>query len=320
MFKWKKLGRIFNPSEVKGISWLHEFAQAPSVIVFDNFVRVYFSCRPAADPDGKYVSYSAFVDLNRNNLLEIVKLAQEPILPLGNTGTFDEFGIYPVSVIKHKDHYRAYYAGWTRCESVPYNTSIGMALSKNNGETFEKIGPGPVLSFALNEPMTISGPKIRKFNNEWILFYVSGIKWIQGIDRPESVFKIRMARSTDGIEWQRLGRDLIESRLEEDECQASPDVIYINGKYHMFFSYKYSYDFRRRERGYRIGYATSTDMINWQRDDSKAGIDVSDDGWDSEMICYPNVFELDGETYMFYLGNGVGRVGFGLAVLEGDLI
>ncbi len=33
------------------------------------------------------------------------------------------------------------------------------------------------------------------------------------------------------------------------------------------------------------------------------------------MISYPHVFELDGSTYMAYLGNQVGRYGFGLAVL-----
>ena len=37
------------------------------------------------------------------------------------------------------------------------------------------------------------------------------------------------------------------------------------------------------------------------------------------MIAYPHVFELDEKIYMLYLGNQVGRYGFGLAELEGDL-
>ena len=32
-----------------------------------------------------------------------------------------------------------------------------------------------------------------------------------------------------------------------------------------------------------------------------------------------HVFELDGRTYLAYLGNQVGRYGFGLAVLDGRL-
>ena len=65
----------------------------------------------------------------------------------------------------------------------------------------------------------------------------------------------------------------------------------------------------------RSWYARSTDLMHWQRDDARAGIDVSDTGWDSEMVSYPHVFELDGTTWMMYLGNQVGRHGFGLARL-----
>ena len=134
--------------------------------------------------------------------------------------------------------------------------------------------------------------------------------------RAEPVYKIRMASSLDGINWKKLNKDLIDSRIEEDEAQASPDVFCANGKYHMFFCYRYSSNYRVKENSYRIGYASSSDLVNWERDDSNAGIDVSAEGWDSEMLAYPHVFEIDGNVYMFYLGNQVGRFGFGLAQLE----
>jgi len=320
MFTWKKLGRVFNPAEIEGKSWLHEFAQAPSVLVFDDFVRVYFSCRPLPDANGQYVSYSAFVDLNRKNLFEIVNIAEQPIFSLGARGTFDEFGTYPTSVIRKGNDLMAFYAGWTRCESVPFNVAIGAATSYDDGVTFKKLGSGPVLSYSVNEPFILSGPKIRRFNGKWYLFYIAGAKWIDNNGKPEPVYKLRMAVSDDGIDWNKLDKDLIESKIEENEAQASPDVFFYNNKYHLFFCYRYSLNFRGKENGYRIGYASSTDLINWTRNDSKAGIDVSADGWDSEMISYPHVFELDGTIYMFYLGNQVGRFGFGLAKLEGELL
>lgn len=320
MFSWKKRGRVFIPQEIKDRDWLKSFAQAPSVLKFDDFIRVYFSCRPNPDEKGQYVSYSAYVDLNRKNLFEIVNLAKEPILKLGERGTFDEFGTYPTSVIRKGDEVLAYYAGWTRCESVPFNVAIGAAISKNNGETFEKIGSGgPALSYSLNEPFVLSGPKIRQFNNTYYLFYIAGRNWIANDGKPEPVYKIRMAHSKDGLNWIKADKDLIESKLEENEAQASPDVFFHNNKYHMFFCYRYGLGFRGKEKGYRIGYASSSDLINWERDDSKAGIDVSEEGWDSEMISYPHVFELDGKIYMLYLGNQVGKEGFGLAELEGEL-
>ena len=99
--KWVKRGLLFNPATIPGRpQWMNEYAQAPATLVFDDFVRVYFSCRPPRDADGQFVSYSAFVDLDRRNLFNIVNLAFQPALPLGELGTFDEFGTYPMSVIR----------------------------------------------------------------------------------------------------------------------------------------------------------------------------------------------------------------------------
>ena len=74
------------------------------------------------------------------------------------------------------------------------------------------------------------------------------------------------------------------------------------------------YCYRGGENTYRAGYAESSDAVSWTRKDSLAGIDVSDSGWDSEMICYPCVFSHKGLKYMLYNGNSYGGTGCGLAV------
>jgi predicted GH43/DUF377 family glycosyl hydrolase len=138
--------------------------------------------------------------------------------------------------------------------------------------------------------------------------------------RPEIVYKLRLATSKDGVNWVKENRDIVASKLDDNEAQACPDIFYTDGNYHMFFCYRYGLDFREdRERSYRIGYARSSDLLNWKRDDSLAGIDVSSSGWDSEMVAYPTVFELDGNVHMIYAGNGNGKSGFGLATLHGRL-
>jgi len=316
MAKWLKLGKIFDPTKIQNIHWMKSHAQGPHTLIFDNFVRVYFSCRPFPDDKGKFVSYTGYVDLNRNNLFEIINISKTPILPLGEKGTFDEFGIYPTSVIRDKEEIIAYYGGWTRCDSVPWDVAIGMAISKDGGNTFEKVGKGgPILSYSPDEPFIVSGPKIRKYNNKYYLFYISGKKWILSNNKPEPVYQIRLATSKDGYNWDKENRNLIETKLNENECQASPDVIYSNGKYHMFFCYKDGLDYRNKNGSYRVGYAYSEDLINWIRDDNNVGIDVSETGWDSEMMGYPHVFELDGNIYMLYFGNSFGKEGFGIAKL-----
>ncbi|MEQ8304022.1 MAG: hypothetical protein RIB47_11565 [Cyclobacteriaceae bacterium] len=319
MFIWDKLGRVYNPHDFENRSdWMYEFSQAPCTLIFDDFVRVYFGSRPKRDANGQFVTYSSYVDLNRRNLFKIERFAKKPVLKLGNLGCFDEFGTYPLSVINKGNEIWGYYAGWTRCESVPFNVGIGLGISKDKGETFRKIGEGPILPYSLHEPFVLSGPKIRKFGDTYYLFYIAGRNWLLVSGKPEISHKIRMAVSSDGLNWTKVNKDLIPDGWGENESQASPDIFYANGKYHMFFCGWLPSNFRiTRKR--LIGYAFSTDLMNWVRDDSKVGITLSGNGWDSEMVAYPHVFELDGETYMLYIGNEVGRYGFGLAKLNGKL-
>src|SRR5262245_41721796 len=112
---------------------MKDFAQAPSALVLDQRVRVSFACRPPADSNGQFVSYLAYADFRRSNLFERVDVSRERILPLGERGTFDEFGTNPASVIRNGDEVWVYYAGWRRCESVPFNAAIGLAISHDSG-------------------------------------------------------------------------------------------------------------------------------------------------------------------------------------------
>lgn len=77
----------------------------------------------------------------------------------------------------------------------------------------------------------------------------------------------------------------------------------------------YSYRSGRGEK-YRIGYAQSLDGIKWENKLDKVGVTVSENGWDSEMICYPFVFKHKSKLYMIYNGNEHGKYGFGLAILK----
>src|SRR3954462_8473623 len=126
VLRWRKLGLVFSPQALpERPPWLAGVAPGAATLVFDDRVRVFFSCRPPAGPDGMYVSRSAFVDFARGALPLVMRVGDEPILPLGGTGEFDEFSTYTVSVVRDGDSYRADYAGWTRCESVPFTTAIG---------------------------------------------------------------------------------------------------------------------------------------------------------------------------------------------------
>lgn len=316
MFKWKKLGQVFDLTKLTLNNWMQEQAQNPYVVDMKGFLRVYFNCRAKKNSNGKSISYAGFVDLDKNNLFKILNISTVPILQLGTKGSFDEFGIMAGSVFLVGNEYYLYYCGWTRMISVPYNWAIGLAKSNDGGVTFSRLGNGPIIGATYKEPYLQAGcSTIMKINDLFHLWYTSGIKWVGTVSKPESVYQIMHATSKNGINWDREGVPIIETVIE-DEAQASPSIISINNCWHMVFSYRHSINFRNKERGYRIGYAWSHDLKLWHRDDAIINFNISESGWDSEMICYPHICKIDHKVYLFYCGNDFGKKGFGVAILE----
>lgn len=319
MMKWIKLGKIFDPTEYNLPKGCLEFAQSPQTLIFDNFVRIYFSTREK-DETGKYLSHIAFVDLDRS-LMEVLKVSNKSVIKLGSLGNFDEHGIFPLNILRDGETIYGYIGGWNRRVSVSVDGSIGLAISEDNGETFKRVGDGPILTASVNEPFLVGDPFGLKIDNIFHIWYIYGVKWIlnESTKEKERVYKIGHAYSHDNINFIKTNRNLISDKLNDTECQALPSVLHHNGKYHMVFCYREAIGFRKEiNKAYRLGYAYSFDGYEWARDDEKLGLDVSLDGWDSEMLCYPHLFRLDDKIYLLYNGNEFGRKGFGLALLEGE--
>jgi sucrose-6-phosphate hydrolase SacC (GH32 family) len=317
---WHKLGRIFNPERHTLPNGCVQFAQSPQALVFDDFVRIYFSTRGPRDAAGKYTSQVAFVDMEKN-LRDCIRVSDRTVMPLGEPGCFDEHGIFPINVVRDKDRILAYTTGWNRRQSVSVDTAVGLAVSTDQGMTFQRVGQGPVLAASLHEPFLVGDAFVRLFDGVWHMWYIFGTRWAHYATEnteAERTYKIGHATSADGIAWQKdEARQIISDRLGPDESQALPTVIRIGTRYHMFFCYRESFDFRHAAgRGYRIGHAWSDDLEDWTRDDEDPSLTGTCGEWDSDMQCYPHVFECDGKVYLLYNGNDFGRGGFGLAELE----
>ncbi len=275
-------------------------------------MRVFICVRPARDASGAYTSNMSWVDVALDDPTKLIGASDVPILPQSRPGTFDYHGMMPACVGQHNDRLLLYYCGWLRLVDVPYAVSIGIAVSKDGGNTFARLGDGPMFSRTLEEPFQENSPFVLHDGDRWHLWYGSGDRF-DGT-HMEAMYVIKHAWSTDGIEWHRDGIATIPPVVDY-ECQARPMVVQFGRHWAMWFCYRYGLGFRNRDRGYRIGFAWSEDLVTWHRDDSLAGLDVSPEGWDSEMVCYPLVFRVGNEVYMYYNGNAFGEDGFGCARL-----
>ena len=317
--RWKRNGIIF---DVTTLDWDLDFigwAQSPQALVFDNFVRVYFSTR-TVDETGQYISHVRYVDFSLD-FQRVLNHSKHEVVEKAVLGAFDEHGIFPINVVRVGEKIYGYTNGWSRRKSVAVETGIGILISHDQGRTFERLGPGPILSATLTEPFLVGDPFVIKVGNLFRMWYIFGERWVLGNPSlpAERVYKIAGAVSKDGKEWVKLNRRLIDDALGPEECQALPTVRYFDGKFHMFFSYREAFNFRTESRNaYRMGYASSTDLEVWERNDFASGMDRSERGWDSQMICYPHVFSVEEKVYLLYNGNEFGRHGFGLAELVNE--
>jgi hypothetical protein len=140
------------------------------------------------------------------------------------------------------------------------------------------------------------------------MWYVSGLGWTFPEGNARYRVHIKYAESKTGVDWERTGHVCIDFNRPEEYAIARPVVLNDGGVYRMWYSHRGS--------SYRIGYAESPDGLTWERRDDEVGIDVSDTGWDSEMVAYPCIVDAGERRHMLYNGNGFGRTGIGHATLE----
>ena len=318
--KWKKLGLVFDLAKNRLPKGCIGFAQSPQPVVFEDFIRVYFSTRVVEPKNGKFISEVVFADL-KPDLSEVIRVSDRPVIERGLLGCFDEHGIFPMNVIKRGAELWAYTCGWSRRVSVSVETGIGLAVSKDGGLSFIRVGNGPVLTSSPKEPYLVGDGFVFQHSDLYHMWYIFGKSWRSNEQGgvPERTYKIGHAVSKDAVIWRKTeeGSAIIPDAIGDLESQALPCVIKIGNVYHMFFCFRDSFDFRTNPtRGYRLGHAFSKDLKNWVRDDQAIPLEQSHGSWDSDMRCYPGVFESRGETYLLYNGNEFGRHGFGAAVLE----
>lgn len=306
---WEKIGLIY-----KNTSSNTTHTHKPTVLVLSDRIRVYFGVR-----DSKNHTQTTYIDLDKNDLQKIIYKHNKPVLGVGKLGAFDDEGANVSSIIQHENRLYMYYIGWNTAKTVLSRNMIGLAISDYKGNNFERISDGPVIGLSRHEPYFIVAPYVIKETNLWRMWYTSGSGWKIINDKPEIHAHIKYAESKNGIDWEIKNISCIPS-ANEFEITARPSVIKHKGLYRMWFSFRSIENFRTDvNRAYSIGYAESKGGIVWDRKDKEGGLQVSTEGWDSQMVTYPTVF-LDDEDniYMIYNGNGFGKTGFGLAKLKLD--
>jgi predicted GH43/DUF377 family glycosyl hydrolase len=297
--KWTKLGRIYVPSG--DLPWAHAYAANPvAEHIEDDLFRVYFSSR-----DQENRSSIASIEIDIRNPGRVLRNPETPVVTPGELAMFDDSGVSIGCILPVGTKRYLYYMGWHLTIRVPWQNALGLAISDEANAPFRRHSRFPVVALDEIDPYTISYPWVAVEDGRFRMWYGSNIAW--GSKKEDMRHLIKYAESEDGIHWDRRDLTAIGFSHPGEYAICKPCVRKDNGVYLMWFC--------ARGQSYRIYCAESDDGISWRRRPEPA-LDVSESGWDSEMVEYPFVFDHKGARYMLYAGNGFGKTGFGLALLE----
>jgi len=277
----------------KGILFNEHHAQLPVVDVYHNYYRIYYSTR---NKEG--CSIPMFYQVYKADLTKSLGDPVKVNIPLGKPGSFDAHGVMPSSIVDLGNGIKyMYYVGWSRRVDVPYMNSTGLAISKDNGITWEKYSEGPVFSNCAKETGFIGTVDVKRINeNTWLMVY-SSCRWEKVHAKYEPIYDIKSANSTDGINWTPLQPTILG--LEGEEGGIAAARVHFNTPVDsntMYFSIRNKFDYRTNpDNSYKIGRANYVDG---------KFIKVEGDEMDLEegeiMNAYPFVIEEEDKYVMFY--------------------
>jgi hypothetical protein len=299
--QWRKMGLVFDASK---FNWSKDTALQPTPLDMGDRIRVFVGSRDASG-----VSRIGFVDLDKNDPLKILGFSKKPVLDVGCDGCFDESGVVPSAVVRQGPLIYLFYAGYQLGSKVRFSVLGGLAISDDGGATFNRVQSTPVFERTPNETLFRVPHTVLFEDNKWKAWYGAGSKFVQGKAKSLPVYDVRYTESENPLSFQSEGRSVLTTQGEEYRL-GRPFLFKKNvGEYYLF------YGFSTDNTPYKLGYATSKDLMNWTRCDSNLNLDIHLDEWELEMTAYPSVIASNDKIFMFYNGNGYGKQGFGVAEL-----
>lgn len=305
--KWQKKGFICS-SETLDLPWYKKNTMVPLPYLIDTErLRIFVTMC-----DAKNVGRIGYIDVDPNNPSSIIDYSKQPILDIGEPGSFSDSGVLTSSLLELDGKLYLYYSAYQSCEKITYLIFSGVAISEDRGNSFTNLTRAPILDRVDNEIFMRSSPTVIKEANDFLVWYTSDARdgWVNAGEKPRPCYDMKRIVVTSPTDWPRRSGNVCISLLGEDEYGiAKPTIWKEDG------CYKVIYAIRSLSKGYRLGYAESFDGVQFERKDDRVGIDVSDAGWDSEMITFPERYSHQDRTFLFYCGNHYGMAGMGYAEL-----
>lgn len=302
--KWQELGVVWSPDGSHDFAQSHAMGPTP-ILVNDDVIRIYITCL-----DENKIGRPTFIEVSSHDPTKVLNVNQKPLLEVGAPGTFDDSGLMVTSVVKvSESKYYLYYAGFELSTKIRYRILTGVAISDDGGLTFSKYSSTPILERSDEERFIRGGPFVSLEADVFKMWYVGGNQWIDLSGKQMPVYDIKFLESEDGFHWGANGLTVLPISQNDEHGFGRPWVLKNElGTYDLFYSIR-----RISLMSYRLGYATSSNGIVWERNDREMNLNIAENSINSDAIMYAAVLNVGKRTFCFYNGNNFGEMGFSVA-------
>ena len=276
--QWIKQGLVYCPDG--SIDWAKQYALLPiPLLIAENCLRIFLSfC------DENMVGRVGYVDVDPDDPKKILKVSPQPILDIGKPGRFDENGLIPTCILPVGNKLFMYYVGYQFGQKVRYYQFSGLAISEDGGNSFHRAQEVSVIDRSHGEALNRTAPFVMLDNTVFRMWYVGGSEWTVVNGKTLPIYNMRHIESEDGIHWPSMVKYAWISKVRMNMLLGVLGYLEKMAFTRCFF-------LQNAVKGYRLGYAESKDGIDWRRHDHRMiNIDVSDTGWDSQMLAYASIF------------------------------
>ena len=304
---WIKKGLIYCPSGEK--DWAqHSFMTPVPMQINEETIRLFGGMR-----DHQGISRIGWIDVERGNPSKIQAICETPVLELGDPGMFDDNGMILGAIIKVSENdLRLYYIGFQLVEKVKFLAFTGLAISHDNGLSFERLKKTPLIDRMPHARYCNALHSIEKKDDGYRAWISCGNGWenINGTHYPQ--YDCWLMESEDGIDW---GKTPPQKFLECDSNEYRIGRPTVNRKADGTYELRVTSDTRSKEYGcFRLSSRSGTRFTSKRIRELPRG---QLGAWDDKMTCYPIRLDTShGESYLFYNGNEMGRTGVGFASLK----
>ncbi|MCU0435609.1 MAG: T9SS type A sorting domain-containing protein [Bacteroidia bacterium] len=235
-----------------------------------------------------------------------IKYSGNPVLDVSYTGGWDSLGIETPSVIIDStappaERYKMWYAG---AYFNSYRYDIGYAYS-SDGINWTKY-PNPVLQVGMPAEWDngfLEGPSVIKEGGIYKMWYC-GYDAIGDGNGTDGKANIGYATSPDGITWTKSSSNpIITTGINtwDSIYVQDPHVMKQGNLYYMWYGGGADPSF-----GQQVGFATSSDGINWTKSNANPVLTSGIAGeWDANTASFPSVLNDGGMYKMWYTGKDV---------------